>query len=893
MIKNIKIYSLFEGFLEELEINSLNIYERKLINLIKSDFDNIVSVGTYTAQRAKLLISLIEEKGKDISDVISIKERSSNKAGFPMKKLISLHVNRFRGFSKPEEFFFDKQYTLVYGPNGSGKSSFCDALEYVLLGYINEANSKRIDVEKYVRNAGLRTFDMPVVKGLDHNEKIIDIKQMPETYNFCFIEKNRISDFSRISANTPAGQKGLLSILFGLEDFNKFAMHFTSNFSEYIDMKGKKKSELDIKKQEIAESEIKIKTAKENLEKLDEETTAFVLKSELGKTFEEIEVFLNGSKAKDAVEIEDKEKKSHEGRVKNIEQELSKPISDKHYMKNGLTITESIAALETTIKGYKEKETEYEKKKDAVTYKKLYSAVTELEHLSKEECPACHTPLNAATLNPFSHAKLELEKLGEIVKLESEMEILWNSISAQHSTVSKELEKLVSVAVKLGCHIDIPSPTELTLKPGSEALIAIERFISLARNNSENFDSLFKKTEEENQKLSEIALYKSKLTAEKATLVAISDVIKGIKLRANLFSETVTRETAIITKFTEANKNLIEQAEKEKEQVIENGKYLEAYESITSKLKNYNERLPLKMVENLNGLTKEFYNIINKNDKNYELLDCVELPINAEGIIKIKFKEDIAEHDALHILSEGHIRCLGLSILLAKIVVDGKSIIIFDDVVNAIDDEHRSGIRELLFQDSRIKEKQIILTSHAEEFIKDLDNQFATLEYEELVKRINFLRPSDARGILVDTGETTFNYLVKAGSCLDREIKRDSLMNCRRALENITNSLWNRLGRVYKTELTVKLRSPKASPDLMGIVQALRKFMESNRFFSEEVNGQIVDAFKCLEGLESSSKNIWNYLNKGTHEESDSKEFDKVVVTKILTLLKQLNDNAK
>lgn len=118
-------------------------------------------------------------------------------------------------------------------------------------------------------------------------------------------------------------------------------------------------------------------------------------------------------------------------------------------------------------------------------------------------------------------------------------------------------------------------------------------------------------------------------------------------------------------------------------------------------------------------------------------------------------------------------------------------------------------------------------------------------------------------------------------------------MNCRRALENIANSLWGRLGNTYKTELTVKLRSPKSSPDLMVVVQGLRKFMESNQCFNKEINDQIVGDFKFLEGLESANKNIWNYLNKGTHEESDSKEFDKAIVEKIVTFLKRLDDNSK
>ncbi len=50
-------------------------------------------------------------------------------------------------------------------------------------------------------------------------------------------------------------------------------------------------------------------------------------------------------------------------------------------------------------------------------------------------------------------------------------------------------------------------------------------------------------------------------------------------------------------------------------------------------------------------------------------------------------------------MSEGHIRCLGLAILVAKNVKLNCPVLIFDDAVNAIDDEHRGGIRDTLFDE--------------------------------------------------------------------------------------------------------------------------------------------------------------------------------------------------
>ena len=191
MIKYIKLFSLFEGFLKTLDFKQLNSYEKKLVNLIKDDFDNIAEVGTYQGKRAELLVRLIEKKRKVIGDSIDLRKQEFSERDFPLKKITLLEIELFRGFNKKESFAFDKQYTLVYGPNGSGKSCFCDALEYALLGYINEAIAKRIEVDKYIVNANVNKYTKPLVKGLDQKDNQIDVQEKPDIFDFCLFTKNK------------------------------------------------------------------------------------------------------------------------------------------------------------------------------------------------------------------------------------------------------------------------------------------------------------------------------------------------------------------------------------------------------------------------------------------------------------------------------------------------------------------------------------------------------------------------------------------------------------------------------------------------------------------------------------------------------------------------------
>ncbi len=82
---------------------------------------------------------------------------------------------------------------------------------------------------------------------------------------------------------------------------------------------------------------------------------------------------------------------------------------------------------------------------------------------------------------------------------------------------------------------------------------------------------------------------------------------------------------------------------------------------------------------------------------------------------------------------------------LLKNIHDSHNVIIFDDVVNAIDDEHRAGIINELFSNTLLSEKQMILTTHGEDFIKRLENQLLSKGLNKKLSRYDFLRNHDSR----------------------------------------------------------------------------------------------------------------------------------------------------
>ncbi|WP_208113495.1 hypothetical protein [Tahibacter aquaticus] len=66
-------------------------------------------------------------------------------------------------------------------------------------------------------------------------------------------------------------------------------------------------------------------------------------------------------------------------------------------------------------------------------------------------------------------------------------------------------------------------------------------------------------------------------------------------------------------------------------------------------------------------MTIALYNEFNHRDRDEDKLADLCLPLTGDGIIDIAFRGNPQRRvNALAALSEGHIRCLGLAILLAK-----------------------------------------------------------------------------------------------------------------------------------------------------------------------------------------------------------------------------------
>jgi AAA15 family ATPase/GTPase len=871
-----KTKSQFNQFIRTIKPDELTPYEIKLINLITDNFDPIAGVGTAAGKRATLLNELINEHREKLKTSLPIIEDTANEIANDIVKINSIEIEHFRGFASKETFDLSKPKILVYGPNGSGKTSFCEALEFSLLGYLSEADAKRIDVKHYITNLHTGKFSHPIIKGVNSKDEIIDITASPDNYYFGFIEKNRIIDFARYSSKTQGQQENLLATLFGLDEFYSFINGFTDNIAGRIPIESQKQKELDKKTLEIEGHKQGIKTSKEKLIEFEKQKQTISENSKLSKTFDELDLYINGNQ-----EIK--------GRIALIDEELQKPKGKLFTHSSINELFESITNIEKILSTFEVNNTKFEEEKEKINFVELFRLVENFEETLSDKCPVCETPVEQVKVNPYENAKTKLNELEGIAKIQQLRDNAWINLVSDVYTFTNDFEarKKSADELKVEITIDIPPQLKDFQKEKTEQKSYVQdlkKFFENIKLHKTSLIALEQKITDTNTISSKHLETQKLFQSEKANLSAIKSQIDQLKATIKSHQDIISSAEKAITDFDAINKTLIKEVKNEKVLIDDNKKFVEAYSLMLQKLNKYKRELPLSLVSNLNELTKDFFNFINQGDSKFELIENIVLPSNAGDRIKVTFQDNPEiELDAMHILSEGHTRCLGLSILLAKVVYDKLPFIVFDDIVNAIDHDHRGNIRELLFDNPTLNEKQIIITSHSEEYIKDIENKhFSKNGFGSERILYAFLKPTSKT---VRKKETTKHYLNKASSHIEESSYRDCLMECRRALENLSNGLWLSANKKYNFQVSYKVRIPNAPPDLMGIVNSLRKELTALKVSDFDVSLEILTWFA---GLETTNKQIWNYLNKGTHEESDRDDFDSKIVEEVLNKLIQL-----
>src|ERR1039458_3526652 len=216
------------------------------------------------------------------------------------------------------------------------------------------------------------------------------------------------------------------------------------------------------------------------------------------------------------------------------------------------------------------------------------------------------------------------------------------------------------------------------------------------------------------------------------------------------------------------------------------------------------------------------------------------------------------------ILSEGHIRCLGLAILLAKSQSVQSPLIVFDDAINAIDHDHRGGIRETIFESDHFTQTQLIVTCHSNEFIKDIQQHLPAQRRNDC--QVYLFRNHDGNYQPRVTGNVpSRNYVVKARASKNALDDREALASARQALEMLSEKTWRSLASHGLGVLNLQLAGVGAEPGLRDLCNALRKRLNDATTFAHANKPLLIAAYDRILGIPDANL-VWTYLNKGTQD---------------------------
>ncbi|MAR93441.1 MAG: chromosome segregation protein SMC [Oceanospirillaceae bacterium] len=863
----------YQRFMQTLQGQNATESVRKVANIVSAHLDELLPLSTHQGQRIRKMVELCQTSWGRIPTNIPPFLDQEVAPEVPLSRLKTMTVGPFRGFARQEVFDLNSRLVLIYGPNGTGKSSFCEALEYTLLGNVAEADSKRFrDQNEYLRNAFVNELVAPSLVASDTQGNDIAIVPNESAFRFCFVEKNRIDSFSRIAAQAPAKQTELIATLFGLEAFTEFVRNFTSEIgAQYIDLQGQLALRLAQKQQGLQGARQQIQASAIELLRIATEESALANSYRPGISFEQLIVELNGNA-------------QAPGRIALLEAELQQPPPPKSNLSIATfeALGNDVAAL---VNELRQGQQQLAGVSQQVSFKQLYEAVVQLQQTSPDACPACKTPLQQVQVNPYINAGQELTRLQQLGELQQKVVQLEQSALQAIFKVGQSLNTCLQ-------YFSMNNP----LKPFELVNIQLglqwwnSLFTPLPDANTawQHLTSQIQQLETKDKQAEEVIRNRVNKQAELNSLRTIAQQITVLTTQKQTALGNQANAQRLIDNFQNENALLIENAEAERPVIARNQEIVAAYSIFVQKLTDYSNRLPAQLVADLGELVVQLYNAFNRNDAQAELLADVKLPLAPNQRLRIAFQHQPEQlFDALHILSEGHVRCLGLAILIAKNLKERAPVLVFDDPVNAIDDDHRESIRRTLFEDQYFSHKQIILTCHGEEFFKDIQNLLSA-EDARNAKLLSFLPRLGEQHVRVDFNCAPRNYILAARENMNRNEVRDALAKSRQALEALTKGkIWRYVSRYGDGYLSLKFHSPSSPIELRGLTEQLRSKI-GKADFADQNKDQVFGPINQLLSRSGDSRE-WRYLNKGTHEENDRSEFDRQTVGLIISSLEQID----
>lgn len=667
---------------------------KKLTKAIYSELDDIDKLK-------RRVVRQVERYRRIVDQNMALERDRANLFLTPLK---SIQVKNFRGFSSLNDndqgtlIPFSKGVNVFFSPNGGGKTSLCEAIEYSLTDNLKEANRRNTPLKNYIKNGGAPSIICKLVDGV--------VPKSP-FWNSCFIDRNRLQEFSLLgSKDTNVKQTDVLATLFELEEVDDIVNGMVKPASfkaeEFIRTSGQERYEGV--SQNLAD---KRRLRKTKIDEIQEEQQL------LAKLF--------GLEKYDNAHIVTR--KNYFDRLKKhlmlstqkfeVASEEIKLDSLSKYINSIAWLIELLASRVNLLATHASK----------VNYKNLYKAIQNFGDISDiENCPTCETPIKDVQKHPKQVAEDELPKL---------------EFLEQASITCKKIEHQLQERITVSSAY-LQTFLELNRDTLSEDLVfAIDSVLSSNKSDSAEYLTRLSALNEFSAEIEtlndEISAKNTRVANQAKRLESLNSKIDKIeeKLRsASAFEISISTKSVTLSETHEEIIRLLTQSKAHSSQILRDeefndfAKQLEdSYKKLFSELNEYKRGVEAENISGIELSTLNYYNQINQHDNPNEIVSEVKFQQRG-GTYRIILKmQGGREDDAFCVLSEGHLRGLGLALLLSVAKKNCHPVIVFDDVVNAIDTEHRSNIIDMFSEDDYLKQVQRIITTHDRMFWEKISNK--------------------------------------------------------------------------------------------------------------------------------------------------------------------------
>lgn len=622
-----------------------------------------------------------------------------------LSPLAYLQIKNFRGFGelssddKGSRLKFSKIKNIFYAPNGGGKSSLCEALEYGTTGHIKEAERRKTKIRRYIARGEAKMS--LALTGTDRAEVTRSL-----AWSSCFIDRNRLQEFSLLgSKDTGSAESDVIATLFGLEEFQEVISRFVKPESFSLKsflrpdqaeaLAAAEAARVDLVSERQRQAEVIARLNEQVCEDLglqpDQQNAVRVRYLRLPKL------------------VELKIRKAERLRLA----EAPTVLTLRQVTRAG-EIARRLILRKVKI------EAAFLQNATAVNYRAVYEALRAIEGTENAGvCPACSTPLHAVMENPYEKARRELEILGALEQLQASRQRIDERIAGfamKIATSLAEVENNARLGVPCTLGLDELQSAVASFHTATDrtgvATQVLEHFTQCLTNDSPGLDAYLAACHAKYVEVIQADEQVKRLEGHAKVLTQTAETVKG------LFAEKISAQSASSGAGEKIAKLLDKQAalqdhsaDTARFNTLIDQLQLE-YGNLYRDLLGYKLSLEKERIAGIEAKAAEYYKAINDHDSEHERIDSIRFDKTSEGYRITISNADGTSLDAFSVLSEGHLRALGLSLLLAMAEKNKFPLIVFDDVVNAIDSDHRSNIIDLCFSDPYLRRTQMVITTH-------------------------------------------------------------------------------------------------------------------------------------------------------------------------------------